>query len=71
MQKQTSKRYQSFFITAISLAVLGGVPAMATAQEDESDRQATTLDTVTVTANKQEENIQDVPMSITAFDELI
>lgn len=28
------------------------------------------LDSITVTANKQEENIQDVPMSITAFDEL-
>ncbi len=50
MQKQTSKRYQSFFITAISLAFLGGVPALATAQEEASDQQATTLDTFTVTA---------------------
>ncbi len=71
MQKQTSRRYQSFFITAISLAVLGGVPTLAVAEEDSSDRQATTLEAITVTANKQEENIQDVPMSITAFDEFV
>ncbi len=71
MQKQTGKRYQSFFIAAISLAVLGGVPTLAAAQENSSDRQVTTLDAITVTANKQEENIQDVPMSITAFDELV
>ncbi|WP_321413817.1 TonB-dependent receptor plug domain-containing protein [uncultured Desulfobacter sp.] len=29
------------------------------------------LDSITVTANKQEENIQEVPTSITVFDELI
>nr|WP_319395847.1 TonB-dependent receptor [uncultured Desulfobacter sp.] len=33
-----------------------------------SDQSEISLDTITVTANKQEENIQDVPMSITAFD---
>ncbi len=35
----------------------------------DSGQSAISLDTITVTANKQEENIQDVPMSITAFDE--
>ena len=30
-----------------------------------------TLETMTVTANKQEENIQEVPMSITAFDDVV
>ncbi len=70
MQRQTGKRYQSFFITAISLAVLGGVPALAAAQEDASDQQATTLETVTVTAQKTEEDVQDVPISITVLDDL-
>jgi len=35
----------------------------------DSGQSEISLDTITVTANKQEENIQDVPMSITAFDE--
>lgn len=34
------------------------------------EAQKTTLETITVTANKQKEDIQDVPISITAFDAL-
>ena len=37
----------------------------------DSKQSEISLETITVTANKQEENIQEVPMSITAFDELI
>ncbi len=37
----------------------------------DSEQSEVSLDSITVTANKQEENIQDVPTSITAFDELI
>jgi len=37
----------------------------------DSEQSEVSLDSITVTANKQEEDIQDVPMSITAFDELI
>ncbi len=70
MQKQISKRYQSLFITAISLAVLGGVSTLAAAEEDVSARQATTLDTVTVTAQKTEEDVQDVPVSVSVLDDL-
>jgi len=36
----------------------------------ESEQSKISLDTITVTANKQEEDIQEVPMSVTAFDEL-
>lgn len=36
----------------------------------DSGQSEISLETITVTANKQEENIQEVPMSITAFDEL-
>ncbi len=71
MRASKLRKYQAVFFTAFSLAVFGGVPALAAAGEDSSDRQATTLDAITVTANKQEENVQDVPMSITAFDELV
>ncbi len=70
MQKQTGKGYQSFFITVISLAVLGGVPSLTAAQEDSSDRQTTTLDTITVTAQKTEENVQDVPIGINVFSDI-
>ncbi len=69
MQKQTSRRYQSFFLTAISLAVLGGIPTLASAGEDSSDRQATTLNTVTVTAQKTEEDVQEVPVSVSVLDD--
>ncbi len=71
MRQQTGKRYQSFFIAAISLVLFSGVPFMAVAGEDASDQQATTLETVTVTANKQEENAHEVPQAITVIDEEI
>nr|WP_319395859.1 TonB-dependent receptor [uncultured Desulfobacter sp.] len=37
----------------------------------DNEQSEISLDSITVTANKQEENIQEVPMSITAFDEFI
>ncbi len=71
MKKQTSRRYQFFlFIMVFFLAVLGAIPNSAAAGKDSSDRQATTLETITVTANKQEENVQEVPMSISVFDDV-
>ena len=36
---------------------------------DNEQSETLSLDTITVTANKQEENIQEVPMAITVFDE--
>ncbi len=69
MQQQTSKRYQTFCIVAFSLAVLSGVPSLVVAGEN-STLQETTLDTITVTANKQEENVQDVPMSVSVFEDV-
>ncbi len=51
------------------MAVLGGIPTLAAAGEN-SSKQATTLETVTVTAQKTEENVQDVPISITVLDGL-
>lgn len=41
------------------------------ADEDEQQKnQAVSLESITVTANKMEENPQDIPMSITSFDEI-
>ena len=56
----------------LALSLLAAVPAMAqdapqaSAQEGET---AKTLDTVTVTARRRVESIQDVPVAVTAFGE--
>ncbi len=52
--------------TLACLAVIGTTLGTGLVQAEEPA--GTTLETMTVTANKQEENIQEVPMSITAFD---
>ncbi len=71
MRQLIARKYQRIFFIVFSLAVLGGAPIMAAAGEKSSDRQATTLDTVTVTANKVEENLREVPQAITVIDEEI
>lgn len=43
------------------------VEAEALAQNESESRDASKLDTVTVTARKREETLQDVPISVTAF----
>ena len=50
--------------SAISAILAAGAPAAYAASEPES----TTLDEVVVTAQKQSENLQSVPISITVFD---
>ncbi|MGA1341852.1 MAG: TonB-dependent receptor [Hyphomonas sp.] len=56
----------------LSATILGGVPALAQSTDENSgppqDAEAR-LKTVTVTSQKREENLQDVPISITAFQE--
>ncbi len=69
MQKHTDKRYQPVFFTVFSLVVFSGVPAVATAGEG-APRQEATLDTVTVTAQKTEENVQEVPIGISVFSDI-
>ena len=56
------------------LASAGAAMAQDAAQADggqeiEAERKATTLDTITVTARRREESIQDVPVAISAFGE--
>jgi iron complex outermembrane recepter protein len=53
----------------LTAAILLALPAMAAAQESAADQdEARTLDTITVTAQRRVENIQDVPMAITTID---
>lgn len=57
--------------SSLSLAVALGLSAPAAfaqqAAPHPSSKQTTTLETVTVTARKREETIQDVPVAVTAF----
>ena len=52
-----------FYTVAVLLACIVLTPDHIRAEE----KQQTALETITVTAQKQEENIQDVPMGITAL----
>jgi len=58
------------FQTVIVLISILTAINQSMAESEEREQSKISLDTITVTANKQEENIQDVSMSITAFDEL-
>ena len=61
----------------LALSLLGTMPALAQdadqqpppSAETAEERSATTLDTVTVTARRRDESIQDVPVAISAFGE--
>ena len=53
---------------ALAVAVLFALPAMAQAQDAAAEPGAPELDTITVTAQRRVENIQDVPMAITTVD---
>ncbi len=61
MRQIITKKYQPVFFTVFSLIVFMSVPIVAPAGEN-APRQATTQDTITVTAQKTEENVQDVPI---------
>jgi iron complex outermembrane receptor protein len=53
----------------LTAAILLALPAMAAAQDAAPEQDdARTLDTITVTAQRRVENIQDVPMAITTVD---
>ncbi|MCF6197407.1 MAG: TonB-dependent receptor plug domain-containing protein, partial [Emcibacter sp.] len=65
---QSGKFYSRLLsLTALTGVMLGGMPAFA---QDSTDRAKATdvfLEEITVTARKREENLQDTPISITAF----
>ncbi len=53
---------------AVSALLPTSVALAQAAQDDEPEEQATTLDTIEVTAQRRVENVQDVPVSITTID---
>ena len=55
-----------FLVSAALGALVMTAPSTALAQDDEADGGR---DTIVVTARNREENLQDVPLAITAFDE--
>jgi iron complex outermembrane receptor protein len=57
------------FKTALSVAIIGLFAAGASPASSSEDSQENTLDRVTVTAQKREQEAQDVPISVTAFSE--
>ena len=59
---------KSVWLAGASALVVGLVGPVAAAQDD-SDESPRTLSTVTVTTQKTEESIQDVPIAVSAFDE--
>ena len=70
VQPSTRTKARTFNTVGASMAVLGaaiiGLPAVA---QDAADAESTArrLGTVTVTARKVEENLQEVPVAVTAF----
>ncbi|MEM7766408.1 MAG: TonB-dependent receptor [Pseudomonadota bacterium] len=62
---QNSRESKSVLILGVSALALGSAAPGAFAQAEETR----TLSTVTVTTQKTEESIQDVPIAVSAFDE--
>ncbi len=69
MRQQMNKKIQFLFLPLFFLIIFIGMPLVAAAGED-PEPEETILETITVTANKQEENVQDVPLSISVFEDV-
>ncbi len=54
---------------AVLMVLIGVSPASVVYAQDAGDEEATTLDKITVTAQKREEALQDVPVVVTALSE--
>lgn len=64
------KRWQMMLVLLLgTVFLLGGFPSVYAAEEDEEQKAVFTLDTIVVTAEKREESILEVPISLTAFDD--
>ncbi|MBP8741905.1 MAG: hypothetical protein KBH58_08460, partial [Pseudoxanthomonas sp.] len=59
------RKYLSLAIGCVLVAP--ALPAMSQEAASETGAKATQLQTVTVTARKREETLQDVPVAVTAF----
>ena len=67
---KVSKAYRFLAATGMSVALMGGMSTAAYAQDAEEAAEAEDNgNVIIVTARFREENLQDVPLAITAFDE--
>lgn len=67
-QEESVSKRSSLFAGVSALAASAFLPQAATAQ-DGGEPAASNVDTITVTARRREENLQDTPVSISAFTE--
>ncbi len=70
MKKNIIMKKWSGILFIVLLVFLLVMPIMAAAQTTGRDERESTLDSITVTAQKTEENVQDVPISMTVLDSL-
>ncbi|MFC2954197.1 TonB-dependent receptor domain-containing protein [Marinicaulis aureus] len=69
-ESQSVSKKSSFLFTVSALAASAFLPQGASAQEGETTATAASnVDSITVTARRREENLQDTPVSISAFSE--
>lgn len=70
-KKSLFGKKRNAILLAVLLVFLFSVPITVAAQTTSTkERDSTTLGTITVTAQKKEENVQDVPISMTVLDSL-
>lgn len=62
-------KFISVMLRGASLAALAGIAAPALAQEQADDANAGGIADIVVTAQKRAQNLQDVPISVSAFDD--
>lgn len=60
-------KWKKVVLAGVATSMAGAIGAVHAQEADQDTEQSRTLDTVTVTATKREENLQDVPISISAF----
>lgn len=65
-ENQRMSKKSSFLVTVSALAASAFLPQSASAQEG-GEAASPNVDTITVTARRREENLQDTPVSIAAF----
>lgn len=67
--KTTNAPRHNALARAVLMVLIGVSPASVVYAQDAGDEEATTLDKITVTAQKREEALQDVPVVVTALSQ--
>ena len=61
------KALRAMLCLGVGLSAMSAIAAPAMAQEEETVEESRTLQTVTITATKREQTLQDVPIAVTAI----